>query len=436
MTVNVAILAPAGRNEQVIAQVLKKAGYVCDMIEPQTLLEGINADRFSAAVLTEEALYLLPMDEVRSVLARQEAWSDFKFVLLIPRGELSAGTVARIRALGNVSLVERPMRPATLVNTVRSSLRARQRQRDAKFFIGAHAEAERKLRLLAESLEARVLERTQELTQANHALQLEMAARIDAHARMDVMQAELIHISRVSAMGTMASTIAHELNQPLAAVMNYVVASRHLLEQSNIDVPAKILAALDGARANAHEAAEIVRRLRDLVARGEVNRRRTHLPTLIDDALKLGLIDAISVGVSCQVALDPEAPAVLVDRVQIQQVLVNLIRNSVEAMQNSVTKQIRITSHRLAKNMVEVIVTDTGPGIDAAIMSAMFSPFNTSKSDGLGIGLSISRTIIEANGGTITGENGLDGGAVLRFTLPCPASEAVTPDAEPATAVG
>lgn len=418
MTEIVAILAPAGRNQQVIAQVLTVAGFACHAVAPLTLLTGLDEDRYSAAVLTEEALYTLPIDALKMALAIQQAWSDFPFVVLMSKAEPGA-SFDRLRALGNVSLVERPMRPATLAGAVRSALRARQRQRDAKFFIDAHADAEHKLRLLAENLEARVLERTQALTETNDALQLEMAARLDAHTRLDAMQAELIHISRVSAMGTMASTIAHELNQPLAAVVNYVVASRHLLDQAGVPIPPKILAALDSARANAQEAAEIVRRLRDLVARGEVNRQKADLPALINDALKLGLIDAGSIGVTCEVALDPAVRAVLVDKVQIQQVLVNLIRNAIEAMQHSARKAITITSHRLAGNMVEVKVSDTGPGIEPAIMAAMFSPFNTSKSEGLGIGLSISRTIIEANGGSIASENAEAGGAILRFTLPC-----------------
>ena len=414
----VATLAPAGRNQAVICEILTVAGFTCDSVTPDGLVTGLGEGRFSAAVLTEEALHALPINDLAVFLAAQEAWSDFPFVVLVSSGDLAPETTARIKALGNVSQVERPMRRATLCGAVQSALRARQRQRDAKYFIGAHADAERQLRVFAESLEARVFERTRALSETNKRLKQEMAARRETRNRMDAMRAELIHISRVSAMGAMASTLAHELNQPLAAVMNYVVASRHLLEHSTEPVSPRILAALAAASANAHEAAEIVRRLRDLVARGEVKRQNEHLPALINDALKLGLIDAGSIGVDCRVTLDPKALDVLVDRVQLQQVLVNLIRNAIDAMRDCPTKVIDITSRRLGGKMVEVSVTDTGPGIDAAILAVMFSPFNTTKADGLGIGLSISRTIIEANGGAIAGSNGANGGAIIRFTLP------------------
>ena len=414
----VATLAPAGRNQAVISQILSECGFECESVAPDKLVDGLCKGRFATAVLTEEALHSLPFTELQIALAAQEAWSDFPFIVLISKGEPAPATAALIRGLGNVSQVERPMRRATLCGAVQSALRARHRQRDARYFISALADAEHQLRVLAGSLETRVTERTRALSEANRRLKYEMSARHEATSRMDAMQAELIHISRVSAMGAMASTIAHELNQPLAAVMNYVVASRHLLATAAEAVPTKVLGALDAAGANAKEAAEIVRRLRDLVARGEVKRQREDLPALIDDALKLGLIDASSAGVECRLMLDVDAAAVLVDKVQIQQVLVNLIRNAVEAMQHSPTKVINVKAQRRGNKLIEVIVSDAGPGIDATIMAAMFSPFNTSKQNGLGIGLSISRTIIEANGGTIAGGNGTDGGAVLRFTLP------------------
>ena len=414
----VATLAPAGRNQAVIGQILTAGGFDCESVDPDMFVDGLCQGRFATAVLTEEALHTLPFTDVQIALAAQEAWSDFPFIVLISKGEPAPATATLIRGLGNVSQVERPMRRATLCGAVRSALRARRRQRDARYFINALADAEHQLRVLAGSLETRVAERTRALSEANRRLKYEMSARHEATTRMEAMQAELIHISRVSAMGAMASTIAHELNQPLAAVLNYVVASRHLLETAPDPAPARVLSALHAAGANAREAAEIVRRLRDLVARGEVKRQREDLPALIDDALKLGLIDATSAGVECRLLLDVDAAAVLVDKVQIQQVLVNLIRNAVESMQHSRAKVITVKAQRQGNKLIEVIVSDTGPGFDPKVMAAMFSPFNTSKHDGLGIGLSISRTIIEANGGTIAGGNGSNGGAVMRFTLP------------------
>ncbi len=427
MKETVAIFAPTGRDEAVIAQILTAAAIKCGSFSPEVLMAGLGEGGFAAAILTEEALHKLPLAAMQRVLAAQPPWSDFPFLVLVAKGMPSPATTAALAALGNVSQIERPVHPSTLCSAVRSAIRARQRQREAEQYLDARALAEKQLRDLANSLERRVADRTQALADANARLHVEMAERIDAQQRMHVMQAELIHISRVSAMGTMASTLAHELNQPLAAVMNYVAGSRRMLARADLTTPPEILDALDAARANAQRAGDIVRRLRDLVARGEVNRQVEDLPALIDDALKLGMVDAASSGVDCLLRLDPAVTAVLVDRVQIQQVLINLVRNAMEAMQHSPKKLITIASHRLNDDMIEVMVIDSGPGIDPATMALLFSPFNTSKSNGMGIGLSISRTIIEANGGSITGSNGTDGGAIFRFTMPDATSQQNVP---------
>ena len=236
-------------------------------------------------------------------------------------------------------------------------------------------------------------------------------------ARLESLKSELIHVSRVSAMGTMASTLAHELNQPLTAVANYVEAIRDLLANpDSADMP-MIRDALDDTAKEALRAGHIVRRLRDFVARGEVEKTIEKLPLLINEAGVLGLMGAREKGVEPRFDLDPYASPVLVDRVQIQQVLINLIRNAVEAMTDSPVRQLIVTSRPDQRGLVRVIVADTGPGVTPEVAAQLFTAFVSTKAEGMGLGLSICRTIVEANGGRIWMERGAGGGTEFHFTL-------------------
>lgn len=232
------------------------------------------------------------------------------------------------------------------------------------------------------------------------------------------MQAELIHVSRLSAMGTMGSTLAHELNQPLTAVTNYVRGSRRML--MNGDPPAidKVCEGLEAAETAALRAGQIVRRLRELVARGTAAMRPENLPKLIDEAGVIAFLDAHFQGVTPQVELDPAADWVEADRIQIQQVLINLIRNAMQATSDSARREVVVTTQRVSAGQVEIGVADTGGGIPPEVREALFSPFQGTKAEGLGIGLSISRTIVEAHGGKIWADDREGGGTVFRFTLP------------------
>ncbi len=244
----------------------------------------------------------------------------------------------------------------------------------------------------------------------------DLTERHRAEAEIRRMQAELIHVSRLSAMGTMASTLAHELNQPLAAISNFLSGTRRVAERP--EVPREVLIeALDGAEAAARRAGEILRRLRDLVSRGKVSVQTEQLPELIEEARVLAFINEATLGIKYHLALDPKAAWVRVDRIQIQQVLINLVRNAVEAMAGSRRREVTIAT-RLAGAMVEIEVADTGPGIAAGNLESLFSEFMTTKSGGMGLGLPISRTIVEAHGGAIRAENRAQGGAAFIFTLP------------------
>ena len=245
----------------------------------------------------------------------------------------------------------------------------------------------------------------------------DLTERQRTEERLDALQSELIHVSRVSAMGTMASTLAHELNQPITAVTNYVEAVRDLLAVPDPEDMPMIREALDDTAKEALRAGDIVRRLRAFVARGDVEKSIEKLPGLINEAAVLGLLGAKEKGIEPRFDLDPYASPVLVDKVQIQQVLINLIRNAVEAMSASPKRHLTVKSRPAGRGFVRVTVADTGPGISPTIASQLFAAFASSKSDGMGLGLSICRTIVEAHGGRIWVEPGPDGGTAFHFTL-------------------
>jgi two-component system sensor kinase FixL len=245
-------------------------------------------------------------------------------------------------------------------------------------------------------------------------------------ARLQELQSELVHVSRLSAMGEMASTLAHELNQPLAAISNYMKGSRRLLTASSDPNRAKIENALDRAAEQAIRAGQIIRRLRDFVARGETERRIESLSKLIEEAGALGLTGAREQGVQLRFNLNPEYDLVLVDRVQIQQVLVNLFRNALEAMANSSRRELIASNTMVADDTIEVAVSDTGHGFHDDVKPNLFQTFFTTKETGMGVGLSISRSIIEAHGGRMWAESNASGGATFRFTLPAASAESLT----------
>lgn len=247
----------------------------------------------------------------------------------------------------------------------------------------------------------------------------DLTERQRTEKRMQDLQSELIHVSRLSAMGTMATTLAHELNQPLTAIANYVEAARELLSGTNDDpeTPAFIAEAMESAAAQSVRAGKIVRRLRDFVSRGEVDKSIEYLPRLIEEATALALTGQGGTGLQVRRWVDPDAAYVLVDRIQIQQVLLNLLRNAAEAMEHTPVRQIFISVSRRDEDWVRVTVGDSGPGIPAEIAANLFAPFTSTKEYGMGVGLSICHTIIEAHGGKIWCEPNPDGGTLFHFTL-------------------
>ncbi|MFG1421896.1 sensor histidine kinase [Roseixanthobacter liquoris] len=253
----------------------------------------------------------------------------------------------------------------------------------------------------------------------------DLTERQATEARLQELQAELVHISRLTAMGEMASSLAHELNQPLSAIANYIKGCRRLLDQDGSPHVPQLLGALDKAAEQALRAGDIIRRLRDFVARGESERRVESLSKLVEETSALALVGAKEYGIEVRFKFDPACDLVLADKVQVQQVLLNLIRNSMEAMMEAPRRFLVVQTSPEEDDMVAVSVSDTGHGISKEIADQLFMPFITTKQHGMGVGLSISRTIIESHGGRIWAEANPEGGTIFRFTLRAVQEEAL-----------
>jgi PAS domain S-box-containing protein len=229
---------------------------------------------------------------------------------------------------------------------------------------------------------------------------------------------EMAHVIRVSSMGEMASGMAHELNQPLAAIVSYCGTATSLLT-SLPEPPQQLCDILERASEQAHRASEIIRRLREFVGKQSDDKQSTDLDQVIEDLDAILGSELKSANVKLEYHLDSQSRKVMANKVQIEQVLVNLIRNSVEAIQ-SVQKnngKVILKTRLLPNNSIEITVIDNGPGIEAGMIGKMFNPFQTSKASGMGMGLSVSRSIIEAHGGRIWADEQRHNGAIFGFSL-------------------
>lgn len=244
----------------------------------------------------------------------------------------------------------------------------------------------------------------------------DLTERERSERRIEQLQAELMHVARLGELGQMGAALAHELNQPLAAIVNYLQAARRLL-QATTGAPSRVGEAMEKAAAQAERAGQVIRRLREFVARGETERREENVNALIEEAAALALVGAKSAGVTTRLLLRADLPAVLVDKVQIQQVLLNLIRNALEAMEASDERVLTVEAAS-DDGLMTITVADTGPGLAADVAQNLFQPFVTTKARGMGVGLSICRSIIEAHGGRIWASPRDGGGTAFAFALP------------------
>jgi two-component system sensor kinase FixL len=243
----------------------------------------------------------------------------------------------------------------------------------------------------------------------------DLSAREAAEAQLVQLQRELAHISRVYEMGTLASTIAHELNQPLMAVANIVQTAAELLKQDDPAQRATLIEALDQAGQESLRAGDILRRLRSFLSRGEMDKTLEDAAKLAEDAIHFEAARARYRGIACQVKCRGRQPPILVDRVQIQQVILNLVKNAIQSVGQDGTVTVMITPQA---DHVRFAVIDTGPGVSPDRVERLFEPFSTTKTEGMGLGLPICRSIVEAHGGEIWHEPARDGGAAFVFTLP------------------
>ncbi|MDB5476358.1 MAG: sensor histidine kinase [Phenylobacterium sp.] len=240
-------------------------------------------------------------------------------------------------------------------------------------------------------------------------------ARADA-TRMAEMHLRLVQVARLNAMGEMAGTLAHELNQPLTAIASYAGAARWMAHEPG-KAP-EVAELLQKIADQAMRAREIIGRIRGHVSGEELALQPRSLAALFREAAAIATPGGMRPDVQLRYEFEPAADAVLADQIQVQQVMVNLIRNALEAMGETPRQRLRIGSRVADDDLAEAYIADSGPGVDPELGENLFEPFVSGKADGMGIGLAVSRSIVESHGGRIWAEVAPDGGAVFRFTLP------------------
>jgi C4-dicarboxylate-specific signal transduction histidine kinase len=284
--------------------------------------------------------------------------------------------------------------------------------------LSAQKMVEAELRHLIESLERRVEQRTIELADVNRRLLEQNFQREQADLRLQKLRNQLFHSARLSAAGHMATVLAHELNQPLTAMINSVNAAKRLLSRWDRASIVTAQDVADEAVAQVLGASDIIRGLRQFATLDEAERRVEALPSMIEEAGALALSSVAPLTARLSLDFDGEATEVLVNRVEIQQVLVNLIRNASEAMADQDRREITLATKVLRGGMIEISVADIGCVIHGDVSGRSFEPFVSSKHDGMGLGLPISRSIVEAHGGQLTTGPKLGGGTIFRLTVP------------------
>jgi C4-dicarboxylate-specific signal transduction histidine kinase len=278
---------------------------------------------------------------------------------------------------------------------------------------------EEAIRQARDELEIKVAERTLELRNANDALVRQMAEQNRTEQALQITRAELARAARITTIGELTASIAHEVNQPLAAVVANADACVAWLSREHPDF-GEAQAAAERATQGATRAAEVIARIRSLITKTTPEKSPLEINQVIEDTIALVEGQATRNHVTMQLELSPQLPQVLGDRIQLQQVVLNLLMNGVEAM-TAVTersKTLTIRSGSQGDGQIRVAVQDSGTGLSEEVLGRLFEPFFTTRSKGMGMGLSISRSIIEAHGGRLWAESNTSGGATFQFSLP------------------
>ena len=232
--------------------------------------------------------------------------------------------------------------------------------------------------------------------------------------RIQELQSELAHVQRLNELGQVVSTLVHEVNQPLTAISNYVNACRRLVTTGDKE---RVQSALERIADQANRAREIVQRIRDFVKKRDVKMRAENLSQVIEEAIALTRTSVGDTGLTLDTQIDPAGLQVEIDKIQVQQVLFNLLRNGIEAMQGQQRRELVVATNPVQGGMVQISVADTGPGLPDEVRKRLFEPFVTTKASGMGVGLSVCRAIVEAHQGRLWADDNPGGGTVFRFTV-------------------
>ncbi|WP_048649298.1 two-component system sensor histidine kinase NtrB [Nitratireductor soli] len=252
----------------------------------------------------------------------------------------------------------------------------------------------------------------------------DLTERAESEAEMEAVQAELARLARLNELGEMASTLAHELNQPLSAIANYAQGCSRLLKDLDHPVAGRMRDALEETARQSLRAGQIIRHLREFVTRGETEKQPEDIQKLVEEAAALALVGSRELGVRTVFEFQPDLGMVMVDRVQIQQIVINLIRNAMEAMRDSQTRELLVKvsldggDRGDGTGAIAIDVSDTGSGVPVEIAENLFKPFVSTKRGGMGVGLAISKRIAEAHGGSLNLLGSSSAGTTLRVSLP------------------
>jgi two-component system sensor kinase FixL len=256
----------------------------------------------------------------------------------------------------------------------------------------------------------------------------DVSARHAAEQSLNELRSELLHVSRLSELGEMASALAHELNQPLTAIINYLEACRRLLEQKHGAEDEKTTGLMRKASDQAHRAGQIIQQLRKFIAKGETEHQLEDINPVVHEAVELALVGSQKTPVTLTLDLSPDLPGVMIDRVQIQQVVMNLVRNSIEALSEVEERVLTIRTLEARNGFLQVDVIDTGPGLAKEVAERLFQPFVTTKPGGIGIGLSICKSIVDSHGGKLWATANPKGGTAFHIRLPTNRNDPQTDD--------